>query len=163
MTISAGDNGKASQDAGFTLVELLVVLAILGLVAGLAATTVPASRQQQASDLDLRLHGLRMAAGLKAARAAAINRGHDVAFAFNARENTWSINGIEAPTRLPLGFHLKLETARVALREDGEGRLVFFPDGSATGGRVTLIRDTQHLTIAVGWLNGAVSIGERTP
>lgn len=156
------EHHRSAQDAGFTLVELLVVLAILGLVAAGAATSVSPSRRQ-APSLDLRLQAVRMAAGLKAARAAAIHRGQDIAFVFNAHDNAWFIDTIEGPRRLPPDVTLKLETARVALREDGEGRLVFFPDGSATGGRISLMRDTQHLTIAVGWLNGAVTIGGAAP
>ncbi|TCV91049.1 hypothetical protein EC912_1171, partial [Luteibacter rhizovicinus] len=38
------------------------------------------------------------------------------------------------------------------------GRIRFFPDGSSTGGRVTLGRGTREWHVNVGWLTGAVSV-----
>ena len=36
----------------------------------------------------------------------------------------------------------------------------FFPDGSATGGRVRLARDNRQYVVVVDWLTGSVSLEE---
>ena len=44
---------------------------------------------------------------------------------------------------------------------DGErGRIVFYPDGSSSGGKVRLTRNGRSLDITTAWLNGYVSLRE---
>lgn len=146
----------AAREEGFTLVELLVVLAILGLVATLAAS-LPLARKSSPT-VELRSHALRIAAGLRSARAMAIRQAREVAFHFDAERNTWNSGREAKSTQLPEGMLLKLDTARLAIRGDTDARLVFFHDGSSTGGRVTLSLGSSKISINVAWINGAVDV-----
>jgi general secretion pathway protein H len=40
------------------------------------------------------------------------------------------------------------------------GRIRFFPDGSSTGGHITLQRDRRQWRVNVSWLTGAVSVAD---
>ncbi len=150
--------GAKRSERGFTLLETLIVLAIVGL-ALLAA--VPAIRGPSA-ETNLRLHTVRIVAALKTARAQALAKGFDVAFAFDGQANAWSIEGAE-PSPLPKELVLKLEAARVVSNKQKDVRLVFFSDGSATGGRLTVATSQRALTIAVSWLDGTVAVVEDRP
>jgi general secretion pathway protein H len=45
--------------------------------------------------------------------------------------------------------------------DEGTGRIRFFPDGSATGGRVTLIGQNQTLVVDINWLTGEIKLGDK--
>jgi general secretion pathway protein H len=152
------DVGDQSEQ-GFTLLETLIVLAVAGLA---LIATIPAIRGPSA-ETNLRLHTVRIVAALKAARAQALAKGFDVAFAFDEQANAWRIEGGEPSSALPKDLVLKLEAARVVSNKQQDVRLVFFPDGSATGGRLTLATTQRALTIAVSWLDGAVAVVEDRP
>ena len=43
---------------------------------------------------------------------------------------------------------------------DRRGRIVFYPDGSSSGGKLRLTRNGRSLEITTAWLNGYVSMRE---
>jgi general secretion pathway protein H len=53
-------------------------------------------------------------------------------------------------------------TAKVAgeASADGAARILFFPDGTSTGGRLTLSNATAGRTIVVHWLTGTIHDAE---
>lgn len=108
---------------GFTLLELLIVLAILSLAAGLAIPLF-AKRAPVAA---LNGAALEVRAALAAARSAAIAENREVFFA--GAENGFRIDG--RFHRLPLSRDLS-----VGIR--GGARIAFFPSGGSSGGRVVL-------------------------
>lgn len=61
-----------------------------------------------------------------------------------------------APTNANAGV------VKTSAREDQAnattGRIRFFPDGSSTGGRITLKRGQREWHVNVAWLTGAVSV-----
>jgi general secretion pathway protein H len=71
--------GSSSRSAGFTLVEVMVVLAIVGLMSAVVALSLPASGD------DLRREGERLAARLAAARDSAILGNRETAAVIDAR------------------------------------------------------------------------------
>ena len=150
-----GRTETANRESGVTLVELLVAITIVALA---LAVTLPSVRTPSPT-LDVRLQAQRIASAMQAARATAVAKSTDVGFVFDAKANTWAIDaGVSGPQALSIGTTLKLETARAAIRADDVGRLIFFSDGSTTGGRVSLIKGGLATTISVEWLTGAVSI-----
>lgn len=55
---------------------------------------------------------------------------------------------------------MQLQTAAEATLADGSQSIVFLPGGGATGGSITLLRQTQPptgLRLRVDWLSGLVS------
>ena len=63
--------------------------------------------------------------------------------------------------RLPADVALGLYTTSTETLDEGTGRIRFFPDGSSTGGRVTLIGQGQTRVVDINWLTGEVRIGEQ--
>ena len=59
---------------------------------------------------------------------------------------------------LPEGVELTLKTAQSDILDNSTGRIRFFPDGSSTGGRLTLTAGDREWIITVAWLTGKIAI-----
>lgn len=137
---------------GYTLFEVLVVLAIIGLV--MASVPLLSGR----SGPEARAASIEIASALRKARGSAIARFEPVTFQLDLDNRTYRVGSDGAIASLDAGLALELYTARSELVADRVGGIRFYPDGSATGGRVTLARDGQRYVVAVDWLTGAVSV-----
>jgi general secretion pathway protein H len=127
------------RDAGFTLLEMLVVLVIVALAAGLLLTHDPRPSPAVAA----RGAAAQVAAALRAARGRAILTDAPVAVTLDAVRHRLGIAG-EAPVPLPPVVPIS-----------GSGVILFAPDGSSSGGRIVL----GGRTVTVDWLTGRVGGG----
>lgn len=132
--------------AGYTLVELLVVLAIMGLLTGLAMPLLAPSRPQSLAAARL------VADDLRAARQDAIGGG--------AMERVM-LNPATGRYTLPGGAHRDIAKG-VALAFSGALRdeIDFYPDGSASGGILTLAAAGSKHRVTVRWPSGQVVLDE---
>jgi general secretion pathway protein H len=151
--------GAGGAEDGSSLIELLVVLAILALMAAIA---LPGARMPGQAP-SLRLVAADIAAKLRAARSFAIAQQREVAFAFDTRARTYGVAGLGAPRALPAAVDVSMTTARQYVRDAGEARLVFYSDGTSSGGTIRLADQHQRVVIGVGWLTGAVQIDRDAP
>lgn len=138
---------------GFTLLETLLVVALLALAAALAAAAVSGGFR----GMELRSTAKEMAAQLRYTRARAIATGQPQRFIVDPGARTWTApNGRdgEIPRRLSVEF----TGAREVEPAEGQGAIQFFPDGAATGGRITLALDDAAWKIDVAWLTGEVTL-----
>lgn len=140
---------------GFTLLEILVVILLIGI----AAAAVSVSVAQGLTTARMNAASGELAAALRGTRVLAITRGEPQAFSLNIRTSTYKPAG-RGDVTLPPGMGLSITGAREAQASNEEGRIVFFPDGSSTGGRITLKRDRREWHVNVAWLTGAVSVVE---
>jgi general secretion pathway protein H len=125
---------------GFTLIEMIVVLAVLGLMLGLFIGHGP----MRSARLDLDAAGREVAASLRLARSLAIARNRSV---------IWTAS----PTRYGLtGEALHALPTDVALQ--GSPRIGFAADGSSSGGALVLRSPNRSVAISVDWLTGRVSL-----
>jgi general secretion pathway protein H len=138
---------------------MLVVLAILALVAVIALPGRGIPRQ----DPSLRLVAADIAVQLRAARSLAITQNREVAFAFDTGTRTYGIVGVGPSRTLPAAINLSMTTARQYVRDGGEARLVFYSDGTSSGGTIRLGEQPQQIAIAVEWLTGVVHIERNAP
>ncbi|WP_062232545.1 GspH/FimT family pseudopilin [Aureimonas sp. N4] len=139
-------------EAGFTLVEMLVVLAIMALVAAGSSYALAGSRPARmvAATED------RLVADLQRTRLDAMRSGRMRSLAFDGAARLWRREGAQ-PFPLPDGITLQLTTAREAGRAGtGEATIVFLPDGRSTGGKVEIAGAGLRRMVEVNWLTGAV-------
>src|SRR5689334_21766843 len=114
----------SSTSAGFTLVEMLVVVAILGLTLTLIGVGIrPVSPATQARAAAQEISG-----ALRAARSSALMSNQSVSILFDMAPPAYQWGG-QARHMLPSGVKLSLMTGRDQVVSDTMGRIRFDPDG----------------------------------
>lgn len=144
---------SSRRDAGFTLVEMLVVMAVLALAAALtmpALTRATAERTLTSTAIDVQ-------AMLKLARAEAVRLGRDTAVTISLRDRQVRTEG-QAAHLLPPDVDIAVVAPRAEVLSHQTTRIRFYPDGTSTGGRISLTRGAQRTSVRIDWLTGSASI-----
>ena len=142
--------------AGFTLLEIMLVLvigaAIYALILGIP--------MRGASSADLKAAARTIASGLRQAQTTAMATRHDATLSLDLEARQFIVAGERQPRKLPDGIDLKLDTAQTEVTGERQGAIRFYPDGSSTGGRVTVSAGERKYLVDVDWLTGRVSIAD---
>jgi general secretion pathway protein H len=141
---------------GFSLIELLAVIALLAMVVLIVSSAPTPGRFRGEGMVALR----QIAAGLREARSRAIAENREVVFALDVEGRRYRIGSGPADA-LPAGIDLVLDTVREEQIGATSGGIRFFPDGSSSGGRIILERGPRRESIAVHWLTGRIVIDDR--
>lgn len=144
--------GANGGQAGFTLVEMLVTMAILGLAAGVAFQSLGPG----ALDRRTLLVSETVAAEIGRLRAEAIRTGRAGRLAFEPQGRLFVSSRPGAPP-IPVGglaVAVAVEPGPVGRPVPGEVRLL--PDGSSTGGRILLAGGGTRRALAISALTGRV-------
>lgn len=141
---------------GFTLLEIMIVLVI----AATAMTIVLSFSPKGASSADLKAAARALAAGLRTAQSTAMVTRRDALLTVDVDARVFSFSGASDTHRLPPGVDLKLYTSQAEVESEKKGSIRFYPDGSSTGGRITVAAGERKFLVDVDWLTGRVSIGE---
>jgi general secretion pathway protein H len=141
---------------GFTLVELLVVLAIMAMLIMIAMPPILSVLPKMEAKSGAR----EVAAALREARSRAILSNTDVVFSLDVKGHYFTISGDKQTHALPQDVNLSLYTAQQELIAENLGNIRFFPDGSSTGGRVGLSSARSSYSVTVNWVTGHVEIIE---
>jgi len=142
-------------ERGFTLIEMIVVIGILGL----ALSLIVGYRPPWSHGLSLRGTANELAQSLRLARAEAISSNRPVALDLDLVGHRYRI-GQGSPRPLPAAMTVRLLTLASERVAATKGGIRFNPDGSATGGRITLSEGSSTLAVGVDWLSGRVSIAD---
>lgn len=129
---------------GFTLIEMIVVMVIMGLVAGLVMVKQPWHSAGLNTDATVRA----LTNALRLARSRAIAQ--DRMVAVDTAAGGFSVDG-GAAWVLPQQEFLSAS------------RVVFTPDGGSTGGTILLAAGARRVAFDVNWLTGRVRAREATP
>ncbi|MGY4493714.1 pilus assembly FimT family protein [Pseudomonas sp. TE3610] len=132
---------------GFTLLEMLVVIVLIGVAAGLVGYGL----QRGLHSAGERKAVVQMVEALRASRVQAIVTGQPARTRFDLQSHR-----IEAAGKVhawPADMQVQLHTAA----ELGPS-FEFYPDGGASGGHLLLIDGPQRWRIDVSWLTGAVNL-----
>ena len=138
---------------GFTLLEMLAVIILIGI----AAAAVSISVAHGLSSARINAAAGELAASLRATRTQAIVHGRQSVFELDARGETYR-GADKRNVRLPKGLELSVTSAASDQSGGQVARIRFFPDGSSTGGRITLRSGQREWHVNVSWLTGAISI-----
>jgi general secretion pathway protein H len=143
--MSPGAKARAAGRAGFTLVELLMVVTIIGLAAGAVVLSVPDPRPSVAEDAE------RFAARLSRAREEAILSNRPVAVDATAAGYDFMVFDGAVWSALEEGpFGPETWTAGTTVEPSATPvRIVFDPTGVADPAAMTLTRERHSRTIAV--------------
>jgi general secretion pathway protein H len=139
---------------GFTLLEIVCVLAIVALLAAVVLPAIPLKTSRP----KLEALAVATAALLKADRNAAMRRGVPVATELSLATRTIRSRANGQQVRVPsdVGFDAVLATL-CAGRAAGP-TIDFFPSGMSCGGTIIMNALGTRLEIRVSWLTGSVEI-----
>ena len=150
------------HSAGFTLVELLVVLAIIALLVGLVrplySAAVPGAR--------VRAEVLGLAVSLRQSRNRAISSGSVIAVEFDTEHARYTIgpDTVELPGSTQLfAAQRGVNPVQLIATDDPIVRVEFYPDGSSTGANVELRNESASWQLGVDWLTGRIRVTQRDP
>jgi general secretion pathway protein H len=142
------------RPAGFTLLEIMVVLAI-GVSIYVLLLGLPL---RGATSSDLKAAARNLASGLRQAQSTAMATRHDALLTLDLDARQFTVSGDTQTRTLPEGVDLKLYTAQSEVASERKGAIRFYPDGSSTGGRITVSSGERKYLVDVDWLTGRVWI-----
>ena len=152
---AGSEHGRPPAD-GFTLVELLLVLAI----GGLMVAVVPPLLSAALPGLQMKGSAREVAAAMRFARDHAVIHQSEAAVHLDLEANSYTVTGRARKYRIPERLEVLLDTVQSELTGERSGAIRFFPDGTSTGGRVTLAFGERSYKVDVDWLTGRVVIAE---
>jgi general secretion pathway protein H len=132
----------------------LAVLTILAIAAAFVLPRVAGSRDR----LTLESAAIQLASGLKRARAATLRAGQEHALVLDLAQRRYWADDAVTLQRLPRGISIAVEPRPGVSADAGPAVFRFRPDGSASGGKITLRGGGRTADITVDWLTGATRI-----
>ena len=149
---------KASE-RGFTLLEMVCVLALIAMIAAVLLPFVP----RQTSRPRLQAYALQAATLLKADRNAAIRRGTDITTLVDAAGRVIRSGATADMIRIPDDVEFKALLPRTCGRHEALSTISFFASGMSCGGAIALTRADAGYEIRVNWLTGRIEIASHNP
>jgi len=141
------------RERGFTLVELLVVFAIMALVAGLVPMAY--GRMREASQYRDTVRSIM--SQLRSARVLAVTEGREARFTVDLQNRQYGLEG-SASKDLPEPLELRVTVADREIVPGGQASIRFLPSGGATGGSIEVLRAPgSGARLRVDWFSGRVT------
>lgn len=144
-------------ERGFTLLEMVCVLAIIAMLAAVLLPLVP----RQTSRARLQAYALQAAALLKADRDAAIRRGTNVAVLVDAPARAIRSGVRRDLLRIPSDVQFDALLPQTCMQRAVYSTINFFANGMSCGGTIALTRLDAGYEIRVNWLIGRIDIVPR--
>ncbi len=126
---------ESGDQAGFTLIEMIVVIVIMAFISGLVMIRNP----WRSVEMDIEATVRTLISDLRVARSRAIAQDRNVAVVTNS--NGFAVDDGSFST-LPAGETLS------------PSRVIFMPDGGSSGAEIVLAGRSRRIAISVNWLTG---------
>lgn len=152
------ENGEpAGATAGFTLLEMTAVIAIVAMLAAILLPSLPRSTSRQ------RLSGyaVEAAALLKADRTAAVRRNSQVNAQIDAPGHVIRSGSTGRALQIPGDVSFKTTLPRTCNERPARSTISFFATGMSCGGTIMLSRLGTEFEIRVNWLTGGIEVATR--
>ena len=141
------------RNIGITLIEVVVALTIAALVTAAAVPAVGSALDRARATTGTR----ELVVALKTTRHEARTSGADALFTLDIGTRVYRIaGGRDGTLTTPDGATLALLTAESERLSETTGAIRFLPDGSSTGGTITLTHRGREQRVEVDWLTGHV-------
>lgn len=147
------------DDRGFTLIEVVAIMAILGLMLAVVLPSIP----QAVSRPQIEAVALAAAAILDGDHRSAVRRHIPVSAVVDAGRRLVGSGAGGRSLTLPAGVAITTTLARTCLGAPVRDRIVFLPDGTSCGGAIALDRAGQRVDIRVNWLTGVAEVAPHAP
>jgi general secretion pathway protein H len=144
---------RPNRSTGFTLIELLVVIAVLALMTSAAAFIAHAP-----GGPELRSTTLALVGDLRGLREEAMRRQTVAMLSFDSSIGSYTLQPDAETRRLPTNLAAKTIAGEPGFFGDAPDTISFFPDGSSTGGVITLSRKDLSVTIRIEPLDGQITV-----
>jgi len=141
-------------EAGFTLLEMVCALAIVGLLAAVLLPAIP----RQTSRARLEAYAIETAALLKADRNAAIRRRLDVTTQVDAPSRSLRSGASGQTVRVPEDVRFETLLPRNCDNRPVVASISFFASGMSCGGVIVLAKLDAGYEIRVNWLTGRIEV-----
>jgi len=143
---------RSPRRAGFTLIEMLAVLAILALVAGLSTQLArpPSPR------LRLEAATRALCSAARATRMRAIATNEETTLFVDLQRKTFH-SPVVTETFLPNDARIDLTVAEGKREDRTHAGIAFFHNGGSSGGVIRVDLAGNRATVGVNWLTGATS------
>ncbi|WP_407165224.1 Tfp pilus assembly protein FimT/FimU [Bradyrhizobium sp. ORS 111] len=146
-----------SAEQGFTLLEMVCVLAIIALLSAVLLPFVP----RETSRSRLEAYALQAATLLKGDRDAAIRRQVSVATLVDAEGRMIRSGASQRAIRIPEDVRFDAVLPETCQRQAAVSTIRFLANGTSCGGTIALTRFDAGYEVRVNWLTGRVEIVPR--
>ncbi len=143
---------RLSSNKGFTLLELLIVITIVAFMATLVGVKLHGRERT-----DLESVARTLVTDLRYVRSRAMVNNIDTEISFDVSANSYVSRQAKIDRSLPETMTVRLTVDQRDI-DGSRGKIVFYPDGSSSGGEVHLSKDGRGMEVATTWLNGYVTL-----
>jgi general secretion pathway protein H len=153
MILSSHENRSSGVEAGFTLLEMLIVIFILTLILSITTPLLFKSNDK------LKLNALadQLIGRLQLTRSAAIASNRALEFKVDL-DTRRAYSPISPPIEIPSDVKIELSIAAPEKLTPTVGAFRYFIDGSSSGGDIRLMLNSSSMKISVNWLTGQARI-----
>lgn len=145
---------KPGVSDGFSLLEMLVALAIISLAAGVAYNGAPWRKSRETLDT----FSQKIAHAAAAASLRAISKGETARIEVDVAGRFVS-SGEGAGIVIPEPFEIAVLTGASLIKQTRFGAIEFYSDGTSSGGEILLGQKSGRTSaIRIYWLTGAITV-----
>ena len=142
---------------GFTLLEMVAVLAIVAMLAAILLPMAPRGTSRQR----LAAYAVETAALLKADRTAALRRSAQISAQIDAPRRTIRSGSSGRVMRIPDDVSFQAMLPLTCNERPARSTISFFASGMSCGGTIVLSRLGVGFEVRINWLTGGIEVAER--